>query len=149
LEQLELEEKSLQAEVEELEWLESRRMNTRTTADHIRRFIEEFEEVFEAAPVAEKKFLLRKWISQIEIDKVRGVAKISVRRIPAVTEELEQLYRRPKPAAVGVVGQQKFGVDAKPQKNTPTTAVVGVACSGDPNFARPTTLHRLVEVEIR
>jgi hypothetical protein len=77
---------------------------------------DEFEGIFEVAPVAEKEFLLRKWISQIEIDKARGVAKISVRRIPAVTEEIEQLYRRTRPAGTGVIAQLKFGVDAKPQK---------------------------------
>ncbi len=45
-------------------------------------------------------------------------------------------------------GQTIFGVDAKPQKNTPTTPVVGVSSSGDPNFIRLTTLEQLVEVKI-
>jgi hypothetical protein len=65
-------------------------------------------------------------------NRTRGVARISLRRIPASTDESEQLCKESKGVIPRVEAQVQFGADANPQENTPTMAVAGVSSSGDP-----------------
>lgn len=131
LEEVTQEVEAAEREVEETRKWQALQADIRTTADHISRFIEKFDEVFQAAPPDEKKLLLRKCVSEVVVDRERGVLQVAVRRIPAVTAELEELFMQKRRPTTGVVGQSKFGVNANPQKNRPTTQVVGLSSSGD------------------
>jgi DNA invertase Pin-like site-specific DNA recombinase len=57
----------------------------------VARFLLNFEREFENAPIHEKKLLVQKCISQIVVDKEKGVARFFVRKIPAVTPQIEEL----------------------------------------------------------
>ena len=131
LEEVTQEVEAAEREVEETRKWQALQADIRTTADHISRFIEKFDEVFQAAPPDEKKLLLRKCVSEVVVDRERGVLQVAVRRIPAVTAELEELFLQKRRPTTGVGGQSKFGVNANPQKNRPTTQVVGLSSSGD------------------
>ena len=60
-------------------------------SDAVARFVLNFETEFESAPIEDRKSLIRKCIARIVVDREEGVAKVYVRRIPAVTPELQRL----------------------------------------------------------
>ncbi|HCA81470.1 MAG TPA: hypothetical protein DEP53_17200 [Bacteroidetes bacterium] len=60
-------------------------------SDAVARFVLNFETEFESAPIEDRKSLIRKCIARIVVDREKGVAKVYVRRIPAVTPELQRL----------------------------------------------------------
>jgi len=57
-------------------------------------FIIGFEEKITAVPIYERKELVKKVISRIVVDREAGVARCYVRRVPAVTSDLQNLYSR-------------------------------------------------------
>ena len=75
-------------------------------SDAVARFVLSFETEFEKAPIEDRKSLIKKCISRIVVDREEGFARVYVRRIPAVTPELQRLlepaadqpaiYRTPK-----------------------------------------------------
>lgn len=72
------------------------------SAQEVANFILNFEEEFEKADPLQKKALLKKCISHIVVDRDRNVVRLAVRRIPAVTPELDQLLQK-ETAATKVV----------------------------------------------
>ena len=72
-------------------------------SDAVARFVLNFEMEFENAPIEDRKTLIRKCIARIVVDRQEGVAKVYVRRIPAVTPELQRLLEPAddRPAIVG------------------------------------------------
>lgn len=63
----------------------------------VAKFVLNFEERIETAPIEEKKELVQRCISRIVVDKERMVARFYVKRIPAVLPQMEALYET-KPA---------------------------------------------------
>ena len=57
-------------------------------------FILNFERNFEKAPIEERKVLMQKCISRIEVDREARVARFYVRRVPAVVPVLEEAENR-------------------------------------------------------
>ena len=55
-------------------------------------FIIGFEEKITAVPIFERKELVKKIISRIVVDRENGVVRCYVRRVPAVTPEIQNLY---------------------------------------------------------
>ena len=127
LTQISEEVKELEGRVAELRKMDLRRADLRTTADHIVRFIRQFDDLFAAAPADEKKVLLRKCVSEVVIDKDRGVIQIAGRRVPAVSAELEELFSGKRKPATGVAGLANHGVERHPSKTNPATQVAGLS----------------------
>lgn len=67
-----------------------------------------FQDRFEKAPIEERKLVVRKLISQVVIDRDQRVARLYVRKLPAVTPELESLYEN-KRALTDVVSARSSG----------------------------------------
>jgi site-specific DNA recombinase len=63
----------------------------------VAKFVLNFEERFEAAPIEEKKELVQRCISRIVVDRERMVVRFYVKRIPAVLPQMEALFET-KPA---------------------------------------------------
>jgi len=57
-------------------------------------FILNFEERIARVPVHEKKDLIRRIISKIEVDRDANVVRCYVRKVPAVSPEIEEMYQR-------------------------------------------------------
>ena len=64
-------------------------------------------------------------ISEIVVDRDKGVVRFYVRRVPAVSPELEKLYINKKELAM----------------------IAGSECSGGPNFTPLTDLHFAYEMD--
>ena len=109
LEEVDQEARELDQQVLEVKAETVRQADIQSKADLIETFIREFDQVFDAAPMEGKKLMLRKCISGIMVDRDRGIARIAIRRLPAVTTEIEELLYN---------------------KTAPTTKVVGAASSG-------------------
>ncbi len=60
----------------------------------VARFVLDFERNFAQAPIEERKMLVQKCISKIEVDRETNVARFYVRRVPAVIPELEEVEKR-------------------------------------------------------
>ena len=60
----------------------------------VARFVLDFERNFAQAPIEERKMLVQKCISRIEVDRETNVARFYVRRVPAVIPELEEVEKR-------------------------------------------------------
>ena len=57
-------------------------------------FILNFEEKIARAPLHEKKELIRRIVSKIEVDRDKNVVRCYVRKVPAVSPEIEEMYQR-------------------------------------------------------
>lgn len=62
-------------------------------SEAVARFVLNFEKEFEKAPIEDRKSLIKKCISRIVVNKEEGLARFYVRRIPAVTLELQRLFQ--------------------------------------------------------
>ena len=76
-----------------------RKIDPAKVSEIVAKFILNFEEKFENAPIDEKKLLVKKMISEIVVDREKGVARFYIRRVPAVSPELEKLYLNKKEPA--------------------------------------------------
>ena len=56
----------------------------------------DFERKIHTVPIEEQKLLVRKVISEIVVDREKGVVRFYVRRLPAVTPELADLLQNKK-----------------------------------------------------
>ena len=94
---------------------------------HRKRKKSDFETEFENAPIEDRKSLIRKCIARIVVDREEGVAKVYVRRIPAVTPELQRLLEPAvdRPAIAGTPKKYKeltpFGVSSVSARNPPAS----------------------------
>ena len=109
LDELQRESERLAGQIIELERSDTRRGDLHAKADLIERYIRSFEEVFDTAPIEEKKLILQKCISGIEIDRDAGLVRIVVRRLPAVTQEIEELLYKTAVPTTKVVGTASSG----------------------------------------
>lgn len=77
-----------------------RKENTRAdipaTAVKVRDYVTSFTDRMLLVPIEEKKRLIRMVVSSIIIDRQQNVAHLYLRKIPAVTEDLVELYRNKK-----------------------------------------------------
>lgn len=62
-------------------------------SDAVARFVLDFEKEFQKAPIEDRKSLIKKCISRIIVEREEGLARFYVRRIPAVTPELQRLFQ--------------------------------------------------------
>ena len=72
---------------------------TAKVSESVAIFVLNFEEKFEDAPIAEKKLLVKKMISEIIVDRDKGVVKFYVRCVPMVSNEIEELYKNKREPA--------------------------------------------------
>ena len=108
LKELEEEKGFLRVRVQSLASTDEKRMDPAKISEIVAKFILNFEEKFEKAPLEEKKLLVKKMISEIVVDRESGVVRFYVRRVPAVSPELEKLYEK-KRVPAGVASTQSSG----------------------------------------
>jgi len=108
LKELEEEKGFLRVRVQSLASTDEKRMDPAKISEIVAKFILNFEEKFEKAPIEEKKLLVKKMISEIVVDRESGVVRFYVRRVPAVSPELEKLYEK-KRVPAGVASTQSSG----------------------------------------
>ncbi|MEX2117168.1 MAG: recombinase family protein [Bacteroidota bacterium] len=77
-------------------------------ASQVRDFINNFEEVFEKAPIEERKTLIKKVISEIIVDRESNTIRFYIRKLPAVSPQLEDLLKK-KRAPTEVVSARSSG----------------------------------------
>lgn len=85
---LENEKKRIQWEVEETNRQERRSVEISEVAGMVREFAANFEDLFESAPLAERKDLIRRCVSRIVVEHEPKVVRCFVRRIPLVNSEI-------------------------------------------------------------
>jgi hypothetical protein len=71
-------------------------------------FITNFESIFQQAPIEERKMLVKLCISRIVVERERGVVQFFVRKIPAISPKIEELYENKK-ALTCVVSAESSG----------------------------------------
>jgi len=99
LQELESEKKSAEESLVKLEAAEAdQRVDIRGVGELVRWFFRNFEREFDRLPIIGRKQLIRKIVPQIIIDRKRNVASVHVWKIPAVTNQLEELYATNKKA---------------------------------------------------
>ena len=60
----------------------------------MREFGDHFEDLCENSPIEERKDLIQKCISAIEVDRDASAVRFYVRTIPAITPQLETVFQR-------------------------------------------------------
>src|SRR6267143_3338257 len=80
-------------------------------------FILEFEKKIETTPPEEQKLLIKKVISEIVVDREREVVQFHIRRVPAVSPQLEELLKNKKAPAESVSAGSSGGPTHLLQKN--------------------------------
>ena len=65
-------------------------------SQEVARFVLEFEHKIKTEPIEEQKLLIKKVISEIVVDREKSVVKFYIRRVPAVSPELEELLQNKK-----------------------------------------------------
>jgi hypothetical protein len=60
----------------------------------VREFADNFDRLYEGAPIEERKSLIQKCISAIEVDRDESAVRIYVRTVPAITPRLETVFHR-------------------------------------------------------
>lgn len=72
-------------------------------------FIENFATRIENAPMHEKKILMKKVISRIDVDRDAQVVTFHVRRLPAVSPRIDDLLQKERVAAKVATTQSSGG----------------------------------------
>ncbi len=99
LQELESEKKIHQQALSRLQSVEDEKhLNVGTVSTTIRQFFQNFQEEFARLPIVGKKQLIRKIVPEIIIDRDREVAEVHIRKLPAVTKQMEDLYSANKKA---------------------------------------------------
>ena len=109
---LEQDQKSLELKLEGLKLESIQTMSIPEVTKLVKQFLENFEEIFERAPLEDRKVLMKKFIQEIIVDREMNVVRFYVRRIPPLTPTLERLITKEKKPTHG--------------------ECVGLACSGGP-----------------
>ena len=81
----------LQSELMRLESLQKPRVEASEVSKAMAEFVLNFDRKFADVPMEEKKDLMKKCNSRIVVNKDRKVARIYVRRVPAVNGDLEAI----------------------------------------------------------
>ena len=72
-------------------------------------FITHFETRIDEAPMEEKKILMKKMILKIEVDRDDNVVRFYVRKLPAVTPELDEMVQKERVVADVATTQSSGG----------------------------------------
>ena len=96
LRELEQEQKSLELKLEGLKLESIQAMGVPEVAKLVKEFLGNFEEMFERAPLEDRKVLMKKLIQEIIVDREENVVRFYVRRIPPLTSTLEKLFLKEK-----------------------------------------------------
>ena len=106
--EIEKESLALQEKLRTLGIENGNRIDIVDTAQAISDFNSNFDKIFDQATMEEKKLLIKLCISEIVVKRERGVIQLFVRKIPAVSPQLEKLYKNKK-ALTRVVSAQSGG----------------------------------------
>ena len=87
----------------------SRRSQVRSDIEAITEFVKGFENEFDSAYPHEKKILMRKCVSRIIVNRDDGMLHMALRLLPAVTPEIEELYRNKTALTAEVVSAESSG----------------------------------------
>ena len=109
LKTLEDEKELLQERLKSKERAGTKRINSAKISEDVRRFILEFEKRFEAAPIVEQKFLIKKMISAIGVDREKEVVQFFVRLVPSISPEVEDLLEKRKGLSSEIASPQSSG----------------------------------------
>ena len=85
---IEKEKKRIQEEIEKSLHTETVSLQIDDVAGMVREFATHFEEIFESAPLAERKDLLRRCVSRIIVEHEPKVVRCFVRKIPVVNDQI-------------------------------------------------------------
>ncbi|HEY6193393.1 MAG TPA: recombinase family protein [Bacteroidota bacterium] len=88
---------------------ENARIDIGSTTQKVRNYMMSFIDRMQRAPVEEKKLLIRRAVSAIIVDRHEKVAHLYLWKIPAVTEELIDLYRNKKAPTEKPVSAERSG----------------------------------------
>lgn len=94
--ELEDEKKALELHLSKLTTVTKQRIDPHLISKEVARFILEFESKIQTVPPEDQKLLIKKVISSIIVDRERNVVQFYIRRIPAVSPQLEELLQNKK-----------------------------------------------------
>jgi len=94
LQTVEREIENLKRQKERIEKLKQDKGLIDEVGSRVEDFILNFEERIARVPVHEKKDLIRRIVSKIEVDRDANVVRCYVRKVPAVSPEIEEMYQR-------------------------------------------------------
>ena len=80
----------------------NRQFDITKMSQQIAQFFLNLKSLFERATIEEKKDLLKRCISEIIIDRSSNVARIFIRKIPAITFEIEEIFKKNKQSSAVV-----------------------------------------------
>jgi len=109
IEELERDQHALKRRLVALETQEPSTIDPGVIKRRVMEYIENFETEIERAPMEEKKILMKKMISKIDVDRDNNVVRFHVRRLPAVTPELDELLQKERVAADVATTQSSGG----------------------------------------
>ncbi len=112
LEQLEAEAESLKKQSLLEQKVEAIELEMEFQASAVKQFIEQFEHAIRNSTEDVKKTILRKCISGVLVDREAKKFKFDIRKVPAVTPELERRYAIRKPLSItlaNVMSANTFG----------------------------------------
>src|ERR1051325_281655 len=107
--ELEDEKKVLGMRLSTLENTSKRQIDPQLVSKEVARFILEFESKIQTVPPEEQKLLIKKVISKIVVDRDRNVVQFFIRRIPAVSPQLEELLQNKKAPTESVSAESSGG----------------------------------------
>ena len=93
LKELEDEQQLLKMRLSTLKAATKQRFDPAKLSEEVARFILEFETKIKTVPIEEQKLLVKQVISSIVVDREREVVQFYVRRVPAVSPQLEELLQ--------------------------------------------------------
>jgi len=126
LQELESEKKSAEESLVKLEAAEAdQRVDIRGVGELVRWFFRNFEREFDRLPIIGRKQLIRKIVPQIIIDRKRNVASVHVWKIPAVTNQLEELYATNKKALTVTQNREPVSAASSGGRNFDVLAISG------------------------
>ena len=94
LQKVELEVEDLRRQKERIEKMKQDKGLIDEVGSRVADFILNFEQRIARVPIHEKKELIRRIVSKIEVDRDANVVRCYVRKVPAVSPEIEEMYRR-------------------------------------------------------
>jgi hypothetical protein len=92
LKEVESEQVSLREELQTTE-ASGERFDVSKIALEVKKFVDNFEKNFPKAPIEERKLLVKKMISEVVVDRETNTVRFYLRRLPAITPLLEEVYK--------------------------------------------------------
>jgi len=96
LKEIEEENATLKLKISTLGMVTQTRIDPAKISEEVARFVLDFERKIHTVPIEEQKLLIKKVISEIVVDREKGVVRFYVRRVPAVSPELSDLLQNKK-----------------------------------------------------